>query len=107
MVAEGLSVRGTEEAVVLMAGRQVRGRRAPAKKVVMPSLTTLAGTLSDAFDTRVRVEMGRQKGRMIVEFATIDDLQRIVGIMAPNALERPESEQRLNGRPESNGHAAQ
>ncbi len=92
VVAEGLSVRGTEEAVVLMAGRPVKGKRAPAKKMVMPSLTALAGKLSDTFDTRVRVELGRQKGRVIVEFATVDDLERIVGIMAPMAVER-----RVNG----------
>jgi ParB family chromosome partitioning protein len=88
VVAEGLSVRGTEEAVVLMAGRKVRTKRATPKKLVMPSLTALAGSLSDAFDTRVRVELGRQKGRIVVEFATVDDLERIVGIMAPAALER-------------------
>ena len=88
VVAEGLSVRGTEEAVVLMSGRTVKGKRATPKKMVMPSLTTLAATLSDTFDTRVRVELGRQKGRIVVEFATVDDLERIVGIMAPAALER-------------------
>ena len=86
VVAEGLSVRGTEEAVVLMAGRTVKGKRSAPKKLVMPSLTALAGTLSDTFDTRVRVELGRQKGRVIVEFATVDDLERIIGIMAPAAL---------------------
>ena len=86
VVAEGLSVRGTEEAVVLMAGRTVKGKRAAPKKLVMPSLTALAGAMSDTFDTRVRVELGRQKGRIIVEFATVDDLERIVGIMAPEAL---------------------
>lgn len=87
VVAEGMSVRGTEEAVVLMSGRTIRSKRASPKKVMMPSLTALATTLSDTFDTRVRVELGRQKGRMIVEFATVDDLERIVGIMAPSALE--------------------
>ena len=86
VVAEGLSVRGTEEAVLLMAGRTVRSRRASPKRMELPSLTALAGTLSDTFDTRVRVELGRQKGRMVVEFASVDDLERIVGLMAPSAL---------------------
>ena len=86
VVAEGLSVRGTEEAVVLMAGRTAKPKRAAPKKLVMPSLAKLAATLSDTFDTRVRVELGKQKGRIIVEFATVDDLERIVGIMAPAAL---------------------
>lgn len=86
VVAEGLSVRGTEEAVILMAGRSMRPKRSVGKKTVMPDLTALAGRLSDTFDTRVRVELGRQKGRVIVEFATVDDLERIVGIMAPETL---------------------
>ena len=88
VVAEGLSVRGTEEAVLLMAGRTVRSRRASPKRMELPSLTELAGSLSDTFDTRVRVELGRQKGRMVVEFASVDDLERIVGLMAPAALHR-------------------
>ena len=88
MVAEGLSVRGTEEAVVLMAGRTTKSKRAAPKKLVMPSLAALAVTLSDTFDTRVRVELGRQKGRVIVEFATVDDLERIVAMMVPGASEK-------------------
>lgn len=86
VIAEGLSVRGTEEAVVLMAGRTVRSRRASPQRIELPTLTDLATTLSDTFDTRVRVELGRQKGRMVVEFASVEDLQRIVGLMAPAAL---------------------
>jgi len=88
VVAQGLSVRGTEEAVVLMVGRTIRPKRVTPKKLMMPSLELLADSLSDTFDTRVRVELGRQKGRMIVEFATVDDLERIVGLMAPAALEK-------------------
>ncbi len=88
VVAEGLSVRGTEEAVLLMAGRTIRSRRASPKRMELPSLTELAGTLSDTFDTRVRVELGRQKGRMVVEFASVDDLERIISLMAPAALHR-------------------
>ena len=84
-VAEGLSVRGTEEAVLLMAGRTVRSRRS-SPKVELPTLTDLAGALSDTFDTRVKLELGRQKGRMVVEFASVEDLHRIVGLMAPAAL---------------------
>lgn len=85
VIAEGLSVRGTEEAVVLMARRTIKPKRVVSKKMTMPSLTALADDLSDTFDTRVRVELGRQKGRIIVEFATVDDLERIVEMMAPEA----------------------
>lgn len=86
VVAEGLSVRGTEEAVTLMARRTPTTRRATPKKIVMPGAQELAGNLSDAFDTRVLVELGRRKGRIVVEFATVDDLERIVGIMAPTIV---------------------
>jgi ParB family chromosome partitioning protein len=43
--------------------------------------TELASRLSDRLDTRVRVEMGRSRGRIVVEFATAEDLQRIVDSM--------------------------
>lgn len=85
IIAEGLSVRGTEEAVVLMGRRTIKPKRVVSKKMIVPSLTALADDLSDTFDTRVRVELGRQKGRVIVEFATVDDLERIVEMMAPEA----------------------
>jgi ParB family chromosome partitioning protein len=47
-------------------------------------VTELADKLSDVFDTRVRVELGQRKGRITVEFASVDDLERIVSVMAPN-----------------------
>ena len=48
----------------------------------------LADKLSDRFDTRVRVELGRRKGRITVEFASIDDLERIIALMAPDVATR-------------------
>ena len=84
VVAEGLSVRGTEEAVILMAGRTTRPKRTTTEKNVGPDRSALAAELSDAFDTRVRIEQGRQKGRLIIEFATGEDLERIVGSMLPS-----------------------
>jgi ParB family chromosome partitioning protein len=86
IVAEGLSVRGAEEAVTIIAGRSTPRRRPVTKKRVLPGLEDLAVTLSDAFDTRVRLELGRTKGRIVVEFATQEDLRRIVTVMAPDAL---------------------
>jgi ParB family chromosome partitioning protein len=83
IVAEGLSVRGTEEAVTLLGRRTPSRSRSAPRKMTMPGVEDLAGRLSDEFDTKVRVELGRRKGRIVVEFATIDDLERIVGIMAP------------------------
>ena len=84
IVAEGLSVRGTEEAVTLL-GRRTPGRsRSAPRKMTMPGVQDLANRLSDAFDTKVRVELGRRKGKISIEFATVDDLERIVGIIAPS-----------------------
>jgi ParB family chromosome partitioning protein len=86
IVAEGLSVRATEELVAVGAGGQddkKQGRRAPAQRITAPGVTELADRLCDTFDTRVRVELGRRKGKIIVEFGSVDDLERIVAVMAP------------------------
>jgi ParB family transcriptional regulator, chromosome partitioning protein len=82
IVAEGLSVRATEEIVALTASDESK-RPAQAKrrtKPHAPALTDLADRLSDRFDTRVKVDIGRSKGKIVIEFATVDDLERIVGI---------------------------
>jgi ParB family transcriptional regulator, chromosome partitioning protein len=95
IVAEGLSVRATEELVALSAaghGERKHARRAPAR-ITAPGVTELADRLSDAFDTRVRVELGRRKGKITVEFASVDDLERIVAVMAPQlAAKRSEAQ---------------
>lgn len=81
IVAEGLSVRATEELVAL-AGSDPASP-APAKrraKPHAPALSDLADRLSDRFDTRVKVDIGRSKGKIVIEFASVDDLERIVGI---------------------------
>jgi ParB family transcriptional regulator, chromosome partitioning protein len=82
IVAEGLSVRATEELVALAAG-QDKKQAAPRRraKPVAPALGDLADKLSDRFDTRVKVDIGRSKGKITIEFATVDDLERIVGII--------------------------
>jgi ParB family chromosome partitioning protein len=96
IVAEGLSVRGTEEAVTLLLGRTAPRRRATPTTRVIPGLENLAGALSDAFDTRVRLELGRTKGRIVVEFATQEDLRRLIAVMAPSAIDAAGS-QRATG----------
>jgi ParB family transcriptional regulator, chromosome partitioning protein len=84
IVAEGMSVRATEEAVMLARGAApARPRTAPRKQIQAPGLQDLAERLSDTFDTRVRVELGRRKGRIVVEFGSVDDLERIVALMNP------------------------
>jgi ParB family chromosome partitioning protein len=87
IIAEGLSVRATEEAVTL-ANHEANRRDATApaperrKPIQMPGLQDVAERLSNAFDTRVTVSLGKRKGKIVVEFASVDDLQRIVGMMA-------------------------
>jgi ParB family chromosome partitioning protein len=53
-----------------------------------PGLQELAEVLSDTFETRVKVELGRRKGRIVVEFGSLEDLERIVALMAPDAHDR-------------------
>jgi ParB/RepB/Spo0J family partition protein len=86
IVAEGLSVRAVEEIVAMgTAGGPPApaGRKRPGRAPVAPALKDLADKLSDVFDTRVKVEMGQRKGKIVVEFASVDDLQRIVASMSP------------------------
>ena len=86
IVAEGLSVRAVEEIVAV--GPEEPSSRRPArttaKPPTAPALRHLADRLSDLFETRVKVELGRRKGKIVVEFATIDDLERIVKAMSPD-----------------------
>ncbi|MEV0370263.1 ParB/RepB/Spo0J family partition protein [Streptomyces sp. NPDC050636] len=86
IVAEGLSVRTVEEIVKLMGSTpksesKAKGPRAGTR--VSPALTGLASRLSDRFETRVKVDLGQKKGKIVVEFASIDDLERILGTLAP------------------------
>jgi len=85
IVAEGLSVRAVEEIVAIGEDGTAKPQRKPAaKQPVAPALRHLADRLSDLFDTRVKVELGKNKGKIVVEFATIDDLERIVKAMSPD-----------------------
>ncbi|HEY3262075.1 MAG TPA: ParB/RepB/Spo0J family partition protein [Pseudonocardiaceae bacterium] len=93
IVAEGMSVRATEEAVLLARGAAPIRPRPPRRKPLQaPGLQDLAERLSNTFDTRVKVELGRRKGRIVVEFGSVDDLERIVALMhrdQPVAPARP------------------
>ncbi|MET7639252.1 ParB/RepB/Spo0J family partition protein [Streptomyces sp. NPDC005438] len=86
IVAEGLSVRAVEEIVTLMGSKGRKSSR-PSKpragRRVSPALDHLAGRLSDRFETRVKVDLGQKKGKIVVEFASVDDLERILGQLAP------------------------
>jgi ParB family transcriptional regulator, chromosome partitioning protein len=82
IVAEGLSVRATEEAVTVANRSGPSKPSAPKRKPIqMPGLQDIAEQLSGAFDTRVTVSLGKRKGKIVVEFGSVDDLQRIVELM--------------------------
>jgi ParB family chromosome partitioning protein len=83
VVAEGISVRGLEEIVAVgelgSGGKPTTRRNRPTA----PGLADLAARLSDRLETRVKVDLGRSKGKITVEFASLPDLERIVDIMDP------------------------
>jgi ParB family chromosome partitioning protein len=76
IVAEGLTVRAVEE-IVASGGAKVKGGSIRSGKKITPKLKEIADDLSDHLDTRVNVELGKQKGKIVIEFATIEDLERI------------------------------
>jgi ParB family chromosome partitioning protein len=81
VVAEGLSVRSVEELVAVGDDTRGPGRRVPRPGNRRPQLDDLAADLSDRLDTRVRVVLGKSKGRLTVEFASVEDLDRILAVM--------------------------
>jgi ParB family chromosome partitioning protein len=83
IVAEGLSVRAVEELVAV--DRPRRRRPAAAPRAERPELGEVAAALTDRLDTRVKVSMGRSKGRITVEFAGTEDLQRILAALGVSA----------------------
>jgi ParB family chromosome partitioning protein len=82
-VAEGLSVRAVEEIVAVGEDATRKKPRNRGPRAVAPGLVDLGDRLSEHFETRVRVDLGRSKGKIVVEFASLDDLERIVAAMAP------------------------
>jgi ParB family transcriptional regulator, chromosome partitioning protein len=86
IVAEGMSVRGAEEAVRLRLldgdGGSRRGGTGSQRRMVAPGLIDLQDDLSDALEARVRITMGARKGKLSIEFGSVDDLERIVAVIA-------------------------
>ena len=76
IVSEGLTVRAVEE-IVASGGAKVKGGSIRSGKIIAPKLKEIADDLSDHLDTRVNVELGKQKGKIVIEFATVEDLERI------------------------------
>ncbi|MGL5865907.1 MAG: ParB/RepB/Spo0J family partition protein [Dermatophilaceae bacterium] len=84
IVAEGMSVRSVEEVVALGGTAdpgEAAARRPPRPGARRPRLDDLESDLSDRLETRVRIALGQRKGRLTVEFASVDDLNRILDVM--------------------------
>ncbi len=86
IIAEGLSVRSTEEIVAMGQGRGSTPRAPRATRTPSEQEAGLGRSLSDHFDTRVKVDIGRDKGKIIIEFASGDDLDRILAIIDQREL---------------------
>ncbi len=86
IVAEGLSVRTVEELVAVGDNLPKPGRKVRAGRRTAPALDDLAASLGDQWDTRVKVQLGQNKGRIVVEFASVEDLERLVSLMSPGTM---------------------
>lgn len=85
IVAEGLSVRATEEAVQLyQAPSDTHSPRVPKVTPRHERLDFLATSLADRLDTNVKISLGARKGKVSIEFASVEDLNRIMEVLAPN-----------------------
>lgn len=87
IVAEGLSVRATEEAVTLSKSRKPSVRRsAVTQERHRERLDYIADAFADKLDTSVKINLGARKGRMMIEFASVEDLNRIISVLDPEGL---------------------
>jgi ParB family chromosome partitioning protein len=83
VVAEGISVRALEEIVAVGDLGDERPKPVRRSRPTAPGVEDLAARLSDRLETRVRVDLGKRKGRVTVEFASLPDLERIVALIDP------------------------
>lgn len=81
VVAEGISVRQLEEIVRFGDEDSTPAARKASTRPTSPRLAELASRLSDHFDTRAKVDFGKTKGKIVIEFATIGDLERIIEVI--------------------------
>jgi len=83
IVAEGMSVRATEEVVTLGGDQERPPRRTATPGQRHEALDELAERLSDRFETRVRIALGARRGKLTVDFDSVEDLDRILAVLAP------------------------
>ena len=80
IVAEGLSVRATEEIIATLKPTTTTPKKSAVKGTSGAGLAA-AELLSDYLDTRVTVQSGKGKGKIVIEFSGSEDLQRIVDLI--------------------------
>ncbi|MFK0041385.1 ParB/RepB/Spo0J family partition protein [Paenarthrobacter sp. NPDC090517] len=86
IVAEGMSVRATEESVALYQDPTTPAKTSiPKPNARHERLDYLASSLSDRLDTNVKITLGARKGRVSIEFASVEDLNRIMDVLGPGA----------------------
>jgi ParB family chromosome partitioning protein len=77
-----MSVRAVEEAVALASSEAPPTARRPRARSAAPAaFGELVDRLADRLETRVKVDVGKNRGKVTIEFATVEDLQRIVAIV--------------------------
>lgn len=81
IVAEGLSVRAIEEIVAMGEDGQPKPKRTSSNQEQLPELEEIATKLGDTLDTRVKLSMGQRKGKISIDFASMDDLNRILAVL--------------------------
>ncbi|MBW4094035.1 MAG: ParB/RepB/Spo0J family partition protein [Acidobacteria bacterium] len=83
IVQEGMSVRSTEEAVAMYQEPQPGAKTPTRANARHERLDFLADSLADKLDTNVKITLGARKGKVSIEFASVEDLNRIMDVLAP------------------------
>ena len=85
IVNEGLSVRAVEELVAAASGAEdKKQRKEPRPQKHRERLDYIADAFADKLDTSVKISLGARKGKMTIEFANVDDLNRIIKTLDTN-----------------------
>jgi ParB family chromosome partitioning protein len=79
VINEGLSVRSLEELVAIDRPTERRGKIKPGGR--QDALKGIADQLGDKLGTTVKISIGKTKGQIVIEFASVADLNRIIGEM--------------------------
>lgn len=81
IVSEGLSVRAVEEIVQVSSQNIEQEQRTPQPQKHHERLDYIADAFADKLDTNVKIQLGSRKGKMTIEFASVEDLNRIISVL--------------------------